>query len=292
MRRMNQVNVGDEHPVFRSLWRVVNLLLLLAAIFTIGTGVREYSVRKYLRGFSDAIIPEAAPAQEKVESILAWMSNGPPRLEAPNPNQLSAHDPTDTLNYRQLLDVCGSATNAFLNLSRSAGLQTRRLLLLTPERSTKHVVAEVLLSGRWVIVDATYRVVMKDARGNLLTRRELQDPRVFREASSRIPNYVQEYSYENFAHVRLASLPLRGFHIRQLLDRVFPAWDEYLDWSLLLERRSYFLFILSLNFLIALLLLRVLLALIADHHFGMPRLHLRHNLSRALAAFFSTPEIK
>ena len=47
---------------------------------------------------------------------------------------LSARDPQDTLNYHQLLEVCGSATNAFLNLSRSTGLQARRLLLLTPEK--------------------------------------------------------------------------------------------------------------------------------------------------------------
>ena len=41
------------------------------------------------------------------------------------------------------MEVFGSPTNAFLNLSGSAGLETRRLLLLTPEHTTKHVVAEV-----------------------------------------------------------------------------------------------------------------------------------------------------
>ena len=289
---MNDLKFEKEYRIFRSLWWLVNLLVLVTLLCCTWTGSREYSVRRYLSGFSDAIIPQADPPQEKVEAILDWMRYGPPRLEAKDLNQVSPHDPTDTLNYRQLLEVCGSATNAFLNLSRSSGLQTRRLLLLTPDRNTKHVVAEVLLDGRWVIVDATYRVMMKDAHGKLLTRKDLQDPAIFREATSLIPNYVQEYSYENFAHVRLAAIPLRGFNARQQLDRFFPGWDEYLDWSLLLERRSFLFFFLSCNALLAVLILRTIFAYLADHHFRMPRFHLRHYLRQAVAAFFSTPEIK
>jgi hypothetical protein len=289
---MNGLKSENEHGTFRSLWWLVNLLVLAAFISTIWTGVREYSVRRYLDGFSDAIVPDAAPAQERVEAILAWMRNGTQRQQATDLNQLSPHDPLDTLNYRQLLEVCGSATNAFLNLSRHSALQTRRLLLLTPDRGTKHVVAEVLLDGRWIIVDPAYRVIMKDARGKFLTRKELQDPTIFREATSLIPNYNQEYSYESFAHVRLAAIPLRGFHIRQQLDRFIPGWDEYLDWSLLLERRSFLFFFLSVNALLAALALRTIFAFLADHRFRIPRFHLRHNLSRAVGAFLSTPGIK
>jgi len=283
---------GTNHGIFRSVWWLCNLLLIAAMICTVWTGIREYTVRQYLNGFSDAIIPEAASPQEKVEAILNWMRFGPPRQEAPPLSQLSPHDPTDTLNYRQLLEVCGSATNAFLNLSRSSDVGARRLLLLTPERNTKHVVAEVLLDGKWVVVDPTYRVMLKDSKGNLLTRKDLQNPEIFRDATSLIPNYIQEYSYEHFAHVRLAALPFQGFHIRQILDRVIPAWDEYLDWSLLLERHSFLDLFLSVNALIFLVLLRFFLALLADHRLRVPRFHLRHNISRATAAFFTTPEIK
>ncbi len=269
-----------------------NLLLAAAILATFWNGVWEYSVRQYLKGFSDAIIPEAASPQEKAQAILTWMLNGPPRLEATPAVQLSPRDPEDTLNYRQLLEVCGSATNAFLNLTRSAGVESRRLLLLTPQRTAKHVVAEVYIDGRWVIVDATYRTFIKDARGNLLTRRDLQNPAIFREATGLIPRYIPDYSYESYAHVRLASLPLHGFHIRRVLDRVFPTWDEYVDWSLLLERRSFMYLFLSVNALIFLLLLRVFLAWLADSRVQVPRFHLRVNLSRAIAAFFTSPEIK
>ena len=280
------------HYGFRCIWWLSNLLLALAMVSTVWSGIWELSVRRYLRGFSDAVVPEASSPRERVEAILAWMQNGPPRLETTWQTKVSPRDPEDTLNYRQLLEVCGSATNAFLNLSRSAGVEARRLLLLTPQRTTKHVVAEVNVDGRWVIVDATYRTFLKDSEGHLPTRRDLQDPRVFREATSVLPNYPPEYTYDNFAHVRVAALPLRGAKIRTLLDRTFPTWDEYLDWSLLLERRSFMYFFLSANALIVLLLVRLLLGWIADRRLRIPRFRIRTNLSRATAAFFTSPEIK
>ena len=282
----------NSHRIFRSCWRTCNLLLAAAILATFWTGVWEYSVRQYLRGFADAIIPEAASPQEKAQAILTWMLNGPPRLEATPAVQLSPRDPEDTLNYRQLLEVCGTATNAFLNLTRSAGVESRRFLLLTPQRTAKHVVAEVYIDGRWVIVDATYRTFMKGAHGNLLTLRDLQNPAIFREAVSLIPRYIPDYSYESYAHVRLAALPLHGLFLRQVLDRVFPAWDEYVDWGLLLERRSFMYLFLSVNLLIFLLLLRIVLAWLADSRLQVPRFHLRAKLSRATAAFFTSPEIK
>jgi Transglutaminase-like superfamily len=278
--------------LFRCAWWLSNSLLAVALVATIGTGVWEYSVRQYLQGFSDAVVPEAAAPQQKAEAILAWIRNGPPRLEIQDSSNLSPRDPEKTLNYRQLLQVCGSATNAFLNLSRSAGLEVRRLLLLSPERTTKHVVAEVNLDGRWVIVDPTFRTFMKDAHGNLLTRKDLQDPEKFREATSGLPGYRPEYSYERFAHVRIGALPFRGAQVRRLLDRIFPAWDDYVDWSLLLERRSFLYLFFSAGALIVLVLVRVALGWLADHHLRVPRFHLRANLNRATVAFFSTPEIK
>lgn len=281
-----------SHRLFRSFWWATNALLALALLATLFTGIWEHSVRQYLKGFSDAIIPEASTSQQKTEAILAWMSYGPPRREAPDPSLLSPHDPTDTLNYRQLLAVCGSATNAFLNLSRSSGLEARRLLLLSPDRTAKHVVAEVHLDGSWVIVDATYRTMMKDAQGRLLTRTDMQDPRLFQQAIAHIPGYIAIYSYERVAHVRVGALPVLGPFLRRALDTVLPGWDESMDWSLLLERRSFACFFLSVWALIFFFLLRIVLAWVADHRLLIPRLRLRTSLTRATATFFSTPEMK
>src|SRR5882757_3359988 len=101
---------------------------------------REYSVRRYLDGFSDAIVPNSLPAEQKVTAILNWMREEPSRAIATDPGALSKRDPEVTLTSKQLLRVCGTATNAFLNLARSSDLQARRLLLLGPDRTTKHVV--------------------------------------------------------------------------------------------------------------------------------------------------------
>src|SRR5215470_3860349 len=164
----------------------------------------EYSVRRYLDGFADAIVPAGAPPEKRVEAILDWMRNGPPRSDESTPTGLAIRDPETTLNYKELLSVCGTATNAFLNLARSSDLHARRLLLMTPDRNTQHVVAEVLLNGRWIVVDPTYRVIWRNAAGEMLTRSELRNPRTFAEVTSKVPGYPAAYIYENFAHVRLA----------------------------------------------------------------------------------------
>jgi hypothetical protein len=252
----------------------------------------EYSVRQYLNGFSDAVVPETATPEQKVQYILDWMRTGPPRAIAQDPAALAKRDPEDTLNYQQLLNVCGTATNAFLNLARSSNLQVRRLLLLTPERTTKHVVAEVLLDGRWVIVDPTYRMIMRDAQGRMLTRQDLQDPILFAEATAKVAGYPAQYNYNSFAHVRVARLPLQRLHLRKMLDSLWPGWDEVADWSLLLERKSFLVFFTSSCISLLLLLWRFGLGWFADHRLKLPRVRFREKALRAGVTFLSTPEIK
>ena len=92
--------------------------------------------------------------------------------------------------------------------------------------------------------------------------------------------------------MRTAAVPYLGTLARHWLNKALPRWDEHVDWSLLLERRSFLYFSLSVSALSLLLLVRIAIAWLADHHFRIPRFHLRANLSRATAAFFSTPEIK
>ena len=234
------VNAPYRQGAFRISWWVVNSLLACVLLCLVYSAAREWSVRQYLHGFSDAVVASSAAPDQKVEAILAWMKSGPPRAMAAHPGELSPRDPEQTLNYQQLLEICGSATNAFLNLTRSAGLESRRLLLLTPERRTKHVVAEVLVDGRWIVVDPSFRAVLRDRAGRALTRKELQNPSTFAEATRSLPNYPPDYNYERYAHVRLARLPLEGSRLRKLLESILPGWDETLDWSLLLERESFF----------------------------------------------------
>ena len=281
-----------RHGIFRGAWWSVNVLLLAAFLAVIYSGGWEYSVRRYLDGFSDAIVPDSEPAERQVEAILDWMRKGPPRTLAADPSALDGRDPQATLNYRQLLAVCGTATNAFLNLARSNGLSVRRLLLLSPQRTAKHVVAEVRIDGRWVVVDPAFRILLRDAHGRPLTRVELRDPVVLAEATRMVPNYPKEYSYENVVHVRLGRLPMQGLHLRWILDKVVPGWEEGIDWTLLLERKSFFVLCVSAFAFLVFVVLRLLLGWYADKRLNIPRFRLRSQAMRAGTTFFRVPEIK
>ena len=282
----------QRHRIFRGVWWSANFLLLVAVAALVYSGGWEYSVRRYLDGFSDAIVPDSEPAEQQAQAILDWMRRGPPRLVVSNPSALPGRDPETTLNYQQLLSVCGTATNAFLNLARSNGLSARRLLLLTPDGRAKHVVAEVLIDGRWVIADPAYRILLRDANGRLLTREDLRNPAALAEATSAVPNYPKDYTYEKFAHVRLTRLPMQGFHLRWILDKVLPGWEERLDWTLLLERESFFALCASAFAFFVFVLARILLGWYADHRLKIPRFRLRSQFLRAGTTFFRVPEIK
>lgn len=281
-----------RQKLFRISWRSINLLLVISAMVLVYAASWEYSVRRYLDGFADAIVPAGGDPEQRVQAILDWMRDGPPRSDELTPTGLAIRDPENTLNYQYLLSVCGTATNAFLNLARSADLQARRLLLLAPDRTTMHVVAEVQLNGRWVVVDPQYRVILRNAAGGMVTRSDLKDPRIFSEVTGKVPGYPAAYNYEHFAHVRLARLPLEGLQLRPVLDRIIPGWEEKLDWSLLLERESFFVLSISAWLTFLLCILRLLLGWYADRKLKIPRFHLREHLARAGSAFFTTPEIK
>jgi transglutaminase superfamily protein len=290
-RRETSAVDSERHPIFRTLWWVTNGFFCASLLLLVYSSFREYSVRQYLAGFSAAIVSQDVAPEQRIEAILGWMRAGSSRAVASDPSKLSQRDPEVTLNYRQLLAVCGTATNGFLNLARSSDLQVRRLLLLDGARRTKHVVAEVLIDGRWIIVDPTYRTIMHDARGHMLTRSELQNPELFAQAISTIPDYPTVYSYERFAHVRITRLPMVGLGLRRALDWVLPGWEERFDWSLLLERESFFVLFASVVATLFCVLVRFMLAWVADRRLHVPRFRLRKHVQRVGAALFSTPEI-
>lgn len=280
-----------QHPVFHAVWWSCNLLLAVALIAVAYAGYREFAIRWYLDGFSDAIVPGIMPAEPKVQALLNWIRIEPSRAPG-NPDGLSTRDPHNTLNYKKLLQVCGTATNAFLNLAREDELRVRRLLLLAPDGNTKHVVAEVLIDGRWIVVDPTYHVIMRDKSGRMLTRADLERQDLFAQATNAIPNYPREYTYEYVAHVRMARLPIAGRYLERLFDVVYPGWDAAVDWSLVLERESFFYLVLATTVFLLLLAFRQVLGWYADSKLRIPRFHFREKLIRASIAFFSTPEIK
>ena len=239
---------------------------LAAVVYSFGW---EISTRSYLKGFSDAIISPSDGPEQKVEAILQWMAHGPERRSDLSSSDLAARNPEETLNSKQFLEVCGTATNAFVNLAQSSGLRARRLLLLDQKRSSKHVVVEVLIGDRWVIVDPSYHFLARLPNGHLVTRMEMIHPAIFRAATQSIPNYPASYTYENTVHVRLSRIPWIGVYLRGIFNFIWPSWEEAINWTLLVERESFAALVTSIFLFSFVLTARLILILYFERKLGI-----------------------
>ena len=270
----------NRHPIVRVCWWLINAVLIVSLVAVVYGAAWEFSTRSYLKGFSDAIIPASVGTDQKIEAILQWMAHGPERRSTADAGALPARDPESTLNVQELLNVCGTATNAFVNLAQSSGLRARRLLLLDDRGQSKHVVVEVMDQGRWIIVDPSYRVIVRLPDGSFATRADLKDPAIFRAATQNIPNYPPIYSYESTVHVRLARIPWIGKHLRGIFNFLWPQWEESINWTLIVERESFAMLIVSLLLLFLALAARFLLAWYCRARLGITRNRLRDQIVR------------
>jgi hypothetical protein len=228
-----------KESIFQAVSFSVNVLLISSVLLTMFGMAWEYSTRWYLSGFSNAVLPYSSSPEKKVAAILAWMERGPARETEYYSDDSEDRDPVDTLNYKELLDVCGTATNAFVNLASAGGIEARRLLLLDAEgMSTNHVVAEVHMDGRWVIVDPSFHTILKDSAGHFLTRQELAHPEVLRDATRDLANYDPAYNYEHTAFIHFARLPFVGRFLQAKSNSVLSSWQERINWTVLVERQS------------------------------------------------------
>jgi len=277
------------HALFRSIWALANLLLIASAVFLLYALCWEYSTRQYLRGFSDAVVPANAAPEEKVQAILDWMKSGPARQDGAVTGKFLLRDPEETLNYRALLQVCGTASNAFINLASSSGLQVRRLLLLNARGSTTHVDTQVLLNGRWIIVDPTFRIMMRGPNGALLTAEKLKDPQVFRIATSGLKNYLPEYSFEHTAHIHFGRIPVLGPLFGKIATTISPGADASPLMTLLVERESLTACVAAAALFLFFCVVRLVLGCFACPRLGIKRVRLRDRLRTGSLAFLKQP---
>src|ERR1039458_9390778 len=167
-------------------------LIAVALALVAYSAAWNFSTRRYLAGFADAIIPLTGSPQQKTEALIGWFHSVPQRISpgtAESYIPLNDRDPVYIVKDIRLLKICGSASNAFVNLADAAGLEVRRLLLLDQSGGTKHVVAEVRWGDRWIVVNPQQGIIYKDHLGRALTRYELRDRAVFQDAISRMPGY-------------------------------------------------------------------------------------------------------
>jgi hypothetical protein len=279
-----------KHGIFRMLWHATSVVIVLSFVGVMFSAVWEYSTRSYLKGFADAITSNGGSPERHIEEILGWMGANAAQAGADeaDPDELEDRDPELTLNSDHLLTVCGTATNAFVNLARSSGLSARRLLLLDKNSHTIHVVAEVLIDSRWIVVDPSHHTIFRVPNGRSLTRQELANPAIFRAATRSIPKYTPEYTFDRTVHVHLSRIPVLGNYLREVFDFAWPTWEESLDWTLFLERESFAALTISLMSLIIGLVSRLLLGWYGSRRLGVIRPKFRDQLFCAGAILFQS----
>ncbi|MGH9574630.1 MAG: transglutaminase domain-containing protein [Candidatus Acidiferrales bacterium] len=275
---------GFGHRIFRVTWYAVNIFLFAALLAVLWAVAREYSTERYLKGFSDAIIPFSAPPTQKVQAILNWMGHTPARFDQAPASMADDRDPTDTLNYASLLSVCGTATNAFLNLADTGGLTVRRLLLLDANRTTVHVVAEVLIDERWIVADPVFHTIFRGTDGGTLTSQQLASPAVFHTATQNIPNYLPTYTFDRAVHVHLSRFGPVGRWVRNTWG--IPGWEGRPVLSLIMERESLELFVVFAFVALCLLVLRSVLRWYGETRLGIRIEHMHRRLFRAGGLLF------
>jgi Transglutaminase-like superfamily len=237
--RLGGSSAMKKESIMQAVSFSINILLISSVLLCLLGLVWEYSTRRYLSGFANAVLPYSSSPEKKVAAILAWMDQGPARETEYYSDDSQDRDPVDTLNYKELLSVCGTGTNAFVNLASAGGIEARRLLLLDAEGlNANHVVAEVYLDGRWVVVDPSFHAILKDSAGNLLTKEELARPAVLRDATRNLAGYDSSYNYEHTAYVHLSRLPLFGSFLQSKLNSALPSWQESINWTVFVERQS------------------------------------------------------
>ena len=277
-----------RHPLFQFSWCLLNVLLVASAVLLVYGIGWEISTERYLKGFADSVVPLSTAPEQKVEAILTWMNQAPARRNAVDVESLDIRDPQTTLNYQRLLQICGSATNAFVNLASSSGLEARRLLLLNQNNRTLHVVAEVRLAHRWVVIDPAFRAVFRDAQGQPLTRSQLRDPHVFREATQKLKGYPPACTFDRTTQVRLERIPFLGGLLRKILNALLFGWEEW-NWSGITERTSMALTLAAALLMGVFLAGRFALSWYGKRRLGVIRVRLREQLMRAAHALFSIP---
>jgi hypothetical protein len=256
----------SEPPPWFMGARFVARAIVICALGLLLSGLGwNFSTRRYLKGFADAIVPLSGSSEEKTEALVEWFRNEPQRLAAlpvGSGGLMHDRDPVNIVQNAHLLKVCGSASNAFINLAEAAGLRTRRLLLLGESGGAMHVVTEVQWGDRWVVVNPQQGLVFRDGLGRALTKEELHNPAVFQDAIGRMPGYDPQYTFQNTIHVNLRRLPLVGKYLRSILNRIAPGWEEAFNWGYVPENPPLWLIIFSAP----LLALGILLSLMTNRY--------------------------
>jgi hypothetical protein len=134
-------------------------------------------------------------------------------------------------------------------------------------------------------------MILRDASGRMLTATDLEDQIIFQQATGAVPGYLRAYNYLDTSHVRLSRIPIIGSPLRNTLNWIWPRWDEFLNWTLILERDSLAALVCSFLALVFLMLTRLYLGHYGEKKLGVARVRLRTQVWQASAALLGNQRI-
>ena len=149
-------------------------------------------------------------------------------------------NPVASLNSDRALSICGSVVATLIGLASAVDLPTRRVLLLDGRFQTRHVVAEVLVSGHWIYVDP-------------LLGREIAPPTGPK------------------AFIRLARLPLVGSALQSWMLAHYPNFGASPFLSLILDEGRLPIMIFSIFLVVLVLLTPPAIVKIRRHRYQQER---------------------
>ena len=275
---------GKSHRWFAGIHFATRALAVFAICLLVYGLLWNYATRRYLKGFSDAIVPLQGTQEQRTEALLAWFRHEPRRLNTGVQGEVSLRDPVIIVQNERLLKICGSASNAFINLASAAGLKTRRLLLLDNAGIVMHVVVEVWWGDRWAVVDPQQGRVFRDLQGRPLSKEDLRKPAKFAEALSAMPGYRPEYNFAHIIHIRTGRMPF-GSMVRGTLSHLFPNWEEVVNWGYFPENPSLWPIIFALPLLFVSLVLHGLVGWYGRKKLGVDTWGLRERFRQAGRVF-------
>ena len=139
----------------------------------------------------------------------------------------------------------------------------------------------------WIVVDPSFRTILRGPSGQFLTRNNLANPTVFWIATHNIPHYDPSYDYTETAHVRLTRIPFLGEALHRTLNRYLPDWSDSPAISLLIERESLAAVVVSFLAVLFLVLLRISVRWYGESRLGLRAIRVRTKCHRAARAFLS-----
>jgi hypothetical protein len=178
----------------------------------------------FVDGICAVVARPDLPAEQRTLQLFRWVNtyddDAMPSSAATPPRGLLT--PRAMIEHRAYFRAnCGSKAWLLAILARHAGLQARELRLCDAHHLARHVVCEILVGNRWVVLDPTVDLDFRRRDGQLATADELRDPVLLAINARRAEYYDRQlWQFTHAERLHFEKVPLVGGLLRRLASRL------------------------------------------------------------------------